>query len=230
MASQLFARSASFALLAVCAAQSWLLMLSPACARAHRRYCALGAMALPCSETGRTSTDCRLTFVSPVAPSLCSLILSPLQVLKALGVESALTGATDIRAGGGGGRADTPRLLPVGEYTAIAMHAVSNGILSHVSERVLVVPTVPTSVPTVPTVSAVTASDLRLLPQHGRATAVEAAAAAVHSREGSAPLAPLARYLLASAKASALMGANWKGRLLERGGTVSCVQARVFAF
>jgi hypothetical protein len=115
----------------------------------------------------------------------------------------ALLRAAVLRALGAGDEARHGRRLA--DWSNDVSAAVCNATLSAFADAALA--------------PSVAAADLAVLPQHGRATALEAAAAHVHAFAGDAPLDALACALLRRV-ASAGGVCNWKGLLLECGGAV----------
>lgn len=100
-----------------------------------------------------------------------------------------------------------PMLSP-GELTARAAAAVSNEQLSDCAAAVLL-----------PQCAALEPGDLAPLHEHSRATVVEAAVYYVQRAHGDPPVRELARYLVSATEHKAY---NFKGRLLELGGTLEC--------
>lgn len=149
-------------------------------------------------------------------------------MLRALGVAAAATSSAP----------QAPQhSSSIGVITVTANAALSNSILSDVAEIVLIPPRGGVALAAGATGAAgqragrrsgypLSRADLNALQPHGRATAVEAAVALVHLAQGAAPLAGLAALLLRTRQRSALAGRNWKGLLLERGGTLECTQVR----
>ena len=96
-------------------------------------------------------------------------------------------------------------ILHEGDITSRVSEIVSNKVFSDHIMDILVVPGVDVS-----------EMDLELLPTHGRGTAVESAVAMVYEEKGEEPIRALAKELIQRTKQSR----NWKGILLQLGGTV----------
>jgi len=118
-------------------------------------------------------------------------------------LKTALLTSLGIGNGSDGGDMNT-----VGVITRRVSSRVSNQVLSTHAVTALVCQGVPLA-----------AADLLYLPEHGRATCVEAAVALVYRSAGIDPVLVLARELLMAH--SAPTDVNWKGLLLEHGGTVT---------
>jgi len=106
----------------------------------------------------------------------------------------------------GVGRLDSSARLSVAGLTRDVSSVASNAVLAaHAASALL------------PPGSPLTSADLECLSQHSLGTAVEAAIYHVHTHAGSEPLRCLVRLLLQPGRVE-----NWKGLLLEAGGSVVC--------